>query len=149
MTTERVVIVGGPRCGKSWLARELRAQGLPTFCGDPESTVKDPEPWVTYLPEGLGFGSPASQWIVDNWLPMPGPWVLEGHVMARALRKWMKQVDESTVNHGHPFPCDRVVVFPNQREELHLKPRQATLHEVVMEQWSEVREYFRPITEVR
>jgi hypothetical protein len=144
--TERVVIVGGPRCGKSWHARTL---GLPVFCGDPRSTVKDPEASTTYLPEGLGFGSDASRWIVDNWLPMPGPWVLEGHVMARVLRKWLNGVmlEEPGVPPNHDWPVDKVIVFLEQRPELDLLPGQVTLHRTVMQQWAEICDYFEPITE--
>lgn len=147
---DRIVIVSGPRAGKSWLAREIhRETGAPVFCGDPRSMVKDVEPGVTYLPEGLGMGSDSSQWIVDNWLTMPGPWILEGHVMARVLRKWMSVVDESTVDPSAPFPCDKVIVFKNQRHDCDLKRGQVAMHKSVMTVWSEIDLYYEPITEER
>lgn len=154
MTTERVVIVGGPRCGKSWLAREFAnagPNGMRIFCGDPKSKVKQPEAGVNYLPEGLGFGSESSQWIVDNWLTMPGPWVMEGHIMARVLRKWMRQQFEEACHDrsDSPWPCDEIYVFTEQREDQELEPGQISLHKGVMTAWADCREYYEPITEER
>lgn len=82
----RIVLVGGSGRGKSTLAAELRAAGVPTFCADPLSKVRQPEPAVTYLPEGLGWGG-ASWYVARHWLPMPEPWCIEGIATARALRK--------------------------------------------------------------
>jgi hypothetical protein len=48
--------------------------------------VKDPEPGVTYLPEGLTW-SEGSEYIARNWFPVSGPWCCEGVSMVRALRK--------------------------------------------------------------
>lgn len=157
--TERIVIVGGPRCGKSWLANELSpkvaAKGslvAPIYCGDPLSKVKDPDMHVNYLPEGLSYSGDtgAAQWIVDNWLPMRGPWVLEGHVMARVLRRWMEQallVWDFSEQAG--FPCDRVIVFESQRHDCDLKRGQIAMHRGVMSVWREISDYFAPITEWR
>jgi hypothetical protein len=149
MTTERVVIVGGPRCGKSWLADELADHiiGCRVFCGDPKSKVKEPLAGINYLPEGLDFGSESSQWIVDNWLTLPGPWVMEGHIMARVLRKWMRQF--AGVEFEAEFPCDEIYVFTEQRPELDLLPGQVSLHRGVMTEWEDCREYYEPITEYR
>jgi hypothetical protein len=144
VTTERVVIVGGCRLGKSTLARSL---GLPIFCGDPSDKVKDFERGVTYLPSGLGFGSEASRWIVDNWLPMPGPWVLEGHVAARVLRKWLR-LDVPNDDQREVYPCDRVILLSND-PWVELLPGQARLNDSVAEQWAQIEDYFEPITEVR
>jgi hypothetical protein len=149
VTTERVVIVGGCRLGKSTLARSL---GLPVFCGDPSDKVKDFERGVTYLPSGLGFGSESSQWIVDNWLPMPGPWVMEGHITARCLRKWMAAMQ--AIEESRPglvmqdYPCDRVIVMTND-PWVELLPGQARLNDAVAEQWAQIAYYFESITEVR
>lgn len=128
----RIVIVGGPRCGKSTLARQLRADGIPTYCGDPESQVKEPEHGVIYLREGLGFGSAASQHVVNHWLDMPGSWCLEGHVMARALRKYVDQ-------RGRPPELDRVIVLLEPFEHAVTKPGQRKLCDAVRGQWADVK----------
>lgn len=83
----RIVLVGGPRRGKSSLAREFRAQAIPTYCTDPLSLVKDPESDVTYLPEGLTW-SQGSEYVATNWFTLPGPWCIEGIGTVRALRKF-------------------------------------------------------------
>lgn len=95
-TKKKIVIVGGPRRGKSTLARNLRlADAIPTYCTDPLSLVKDPEPDVTYLPEEYaGKWSESSQYVADEWLAkLDGPYCLEGVATARALRKYEQSVD--------------------------------------------------------
>jgi len=95
--TTRVLIIGGPRRGKSTLAKQYRAAGTPTFCGDPINLVKDPESDVTYLPANLQW-SESSQYIADNWLTQPGPWCCEGVAMARAVRKLVANDKQSQLN---------------------------------------------------
>lgn len=155
MSTERIVIVGGPRTGKSWLAREMqvRNRGYIVHCGDPISKVKEPLGSTVYLPEGLAMEHESTSWIVDNWFTMPGPWICEGWIMARALRKWLEVTvwdnpeDYAT---GCPIPppfVDRVIVFLEQRPELVLKRGQVSMHRAVMTVWREIADYFEPITE--
>lgn len=151
----RVVIVGGPRCGKSHLAQWMRRAGWPTFCGDPRSKVKFPEPGVTYLPEEYaspGRWSDGSRFVVDSWLPMIGPWVLEGHMMARVLRKWLgARYEIEDARPGlkmNPYPCDRVIVFPTNHPDTSPTVEQRAMHKGVMKQWSDVEEFYEPITTV-
>lgn len=150
MIPERIVIVGGPRCGKSQLARALRAKGYPTFCGDPIDKVKEPEAGVTYLASGMGMDSASSRYIVDRWLPMPGPWVLEGHIMARVLRKWLDGdqgiVDPETIE-ARGWPCDRIVVFEEQHPDADSTARQASMHKgVIHTTWRGIEDYFEGMT---
>lgn len=151
--SDRIVIVGGPRCGKSWFARELATEsGAPRFCGDPKSLVKEPFGGVTYLPEGLAMEDESTCWIVDNWFEMPGPWICEGWIMARALRKWLQKNDDREGRYATDavlYPCDRVIVFENQRPEIELKRGQVSMHKAVQTVWREIAEYFEPITEYR
>jgi hypothetical protein len=153
-TTERVVIVGGPRCGKSWHARSL---GLPVFCGDPISKVKDPEAGVMYLPEHVpiadtrpGANDGAAQWIAERWFgDMEGPWVCEGWVMARALRRWMRMAINDGQAQIDSYPCDRIIVFEHQREDQEPSSRQIAMHRGVMTTWDEICDYYDAITEYR
>lgn len=84
----RLVIVGGPRTGKTTLAAELvGTRGL--------TRVRHTDDLIE-----LGW-SEASQRIADEWLTEPGPWIIEGVAAVRGLRKWLR------ANPGRP--CDRVV----------------------------------------
>lgn len=138
----RIVIVGGPRRGKSTLARTL---GLPIFCGDPRSKVKDPEDGVTYLPEGLNYAgdSGAAAWVSGNiFLGMPGPWVFEGHVAARALRRML-------AGGWKAFgPKDKIIVLAGPARCESTKG-QETMHRGVMTVWEEIAHNFKAITEYR
>jgi hypothetical protein len=130
--TVRTIIIGGPSRGKSTLADEIRARsGAPVYCGDPASTVRYRYPYVTYLPEGLPFHGDGggAAWIASNWLTMRGPWVIEGHALARALKRYLA-VDG-------PCPADRIVVLdcPAHRVET---PGQARMHLGVMTTWSKI-----------
>jgi hypothetical protein len=147
----RTIIIGGPRCGKSTLARTYRAQGIPTYCGDPRSLVKEPEDGVTYLPEGLVWRKDhdeGSQYVIDHWFPMPGPWLLEGQNMARALRKWVRQGGDC-YRGAIAMPCDRIIVLREPRPECTLLPGQESMGKAVATVWSQVGHRFREITEYR
>lgn len=151
MKNERVIIVGGPRRGKSTMAKAFALTGYPVRCGDPLSKVKDPLPGVTYLPEGIPISGDdgAAQWVADNWFAMPGPWVCEGWVMARALRRWLAGNAPSARTGLDRFsmPCDRIIVLdrPAFTEELR---GQASMHKAVLTVWSGIAHHFAPITEV-
>lgn len=141
-STERVIIVGGPRRGKSTLAQKL-VLGFPQCphrCGDPLSKVKEPLPGVEYLPEGIPISGDdgAAQWVADNWFAKPGPWVCEGWVMARALRRWLSTNYPHAALYGATEPpCDRVLVLdrPAFTEEL---KGQASMHKAVMTVWNQI-----------
>jgi hypothetical protein len=126
--TDRIVICGGPLVGKTTLADST---GLPAYCGDPRSIARNPQPDVTYVPEGLTW-SGASTYVVDNWLGEPGPWVAEGIVMVRALRKWIATTDAK--------PCDEVWwIVP--RPGAVLTPAQRALQRGVETIWAGIRNH--------
>ena len=143
-TNARIIIVGGPRCGKSTTARTLRLQGYPTFCGDPLSRVKEPEEGVTYLPEGLPFSGDqgSASWVAENWFSMPGPWVCEGQVMARALRRWLSM-------HGTdaPPPADRIIVLATVHPNATPTAGQLAMGKGVMTVWREIESFFAGIVD--
>ena len=84
----KIILVGGPRTGKSTEARALREAGVPTFCTDCKSQVKEPEDGVTYMNDDMDW-SAVSQHVADNWFTMDGEWCIEGVATVRALRKYI------------------------------------------------------------
>jgi hypothetical protein len=166
---QRVIIIGGPRRGKSTLARQLASelavagnQNLfaPVRCGDPLSKVKDPLPGVQYLPEGIPISGDdgAAQWVADNWFSQKGPWICEGWVMARALRRWLASTNMEQVTQRRrggydvrlqaPKPADRIIVLSGPAWVDASKGQEA-MHRAVMTVWSQIAGYFRDITEER
>jgi len=140
----RTVIVAGPRRGKSTLARELSSQSRAlVYCGDPRSKVKEPLPGVMYLPEGIPFAGDdgAAEWVQRNWLGRPGHWICEGHVMARALRRWMR--DKPGM-----MPCDQIVVLDRAGFN-DPSPGQNAMHTGVMRVWREIEPCYRAIVDRR
>lgn len=76
MTPTRILIGGGPRCGKTTEGLELaRELGVRLRSTD------------DLIPSGWSEAA----LIASTWLDAPGPWVIEGVTVGRALRKWMAQ----------------------------------------------------------
>jgi hypothetical protein len=130
---------------------------VPVFCGDPASKVVYQKPYTTYLPEGLDFAGDngAAAWVAEHWFTMPGPWICEGHVMFRALRRWMRfacgEVDgpEHMDVDGIPlFPCDHIIVLDRPAHRPTSRGQEA-MHVGVMKVWDEIEDYYAPITEWR
>ena len=72
----RIAIAGVVKSGKVNLANQIgEDKGYPV--------------WKTDDTMGLGW-SEASLHIADKWFSKPGPWIVEGVAVPRALRKWMK-----------------------------------------------------------
>ena len=140
MSERRIVIVGGPRCGKSTMARRLREEGVPTYCGDPKFTVKDPEAGVIYLPDYLSFTTSAD-YVAREWLTKPGPWCCEGVIMARALRKLQRQ------NQGHLLKGVEVIYldFPF----VPLTAGQANMSKGITTVWFEIESFVRQFATVK
>lgn len=141
----RIVICGGPSRGKSTLAHEFHLQGYPVYCGDPASTVLYQKPYTHYLPEGLDFRGEngGAVWVAKNWFRMPGPWVCEGHVMARALRRWA-----SYNTFDADPPCDKIIVFTGPAHRA-TRSGQDAMHKGVMTVWGKIRHRFADIVEYR
>lgn len=84
---ERVVVGGGPRTGKTRLAMELaRSLRCPVYGTDALMN--------------LGWSNASAQAAMG--FDRPGPWVTEGVVAVRALRKWLRWREQGR-------PCDRLV----------------------------------------
>lgn len=81
----RIVIAGGPRVGKSTFARHIaRIYGCP----------------LRHTDDLIPLGWSAASEEASRWLDLPGPWIVEGVAMARALRKWLARVPRPET------PCD-------------------------------------------
>jgi hypothetical protein len=146
----RTIIIAGPSRGKSTLADEMhRATGVPVYCGDPASKVLYQKPYTHYLPEGLDFAGDngPSTFICKNWFQMQGPWVCEGHCMARALRRWLATYAYVGEGLNLWIPCDRIIVLDKPAHRPTSKEQEA-MHKGVMKIWREIAHYFTEITEV-
>lgn len=87
----RRAIAGVPRAGKTTLARTLGA--------------------VRSTDDVMGLGWSGASDEVAAWLDEPGPLVVEGMAVPRALRKWLRA-------HPEGRPVDEVVWLGTPREEL-------------------------------
>lgn len=87
---ERLLIIGGPRTGKTTLAREMS----PHF-HESDLPYRQGKEWSECSAE------------VALWLDWPGPWVIEGVVLPRAIRKWLETERGRDIRNT---PCDRVLL---------------------------------------
>ncbi len=96
---QRVCVTGGPKAGKTTYAEKraehyLRTYGVPMKVRHTDAIVH-------------AFGTDRESWskesaAVAGWFDEPGPWLVEGVTVARALRKWL-------ASHPEGKPCDVVV----------------------------------------
>jgi len=84
---DRICVAGGPKSGKT------------TYANNFESTTR-----VRHTDSIIGkFGEDRDAWSreseeVARWFDEPGPWLIEGVTVARALRKWIaRHLDEPRV----------------------------------------------------
>lgn len=99
--SRRIIIIGGPRVGKSTLSEKLRDElGIETLrCSHDLETlfpVTRKESWSEQSDHA------------SKWLDEPGDWICEGVQMARALRKWLaanpdKPLDADILTLHQPF----------------------------------------------
>jgi GTPase SAR1 family protein len=95
----RIVITGGPRTGKTTLANRLADEN-----GDPTGiTVAHTDDLIAQCAHlGKDAWSEGSR-LASEWLNAPGPWIIEGVALARALRKWRE------AHPGEPPAVDKVI----------------------------------------
>jgi hypothetical protein len=118
------------------LAESYKRLGVVVRCGDPASTVLYQKDGTIYLPEGLAFAGDGGggDWVARNWFSLPGPWVCEGHVMARALRRWFALYLPG-------YPADRIIVLDCPAHRYTGEGRER-MHRAVMKVWREVEHRF-------
>ena len=102
----RICITGGPRTGKTTLSGALY--------GDQWAADSDKCGPVFHTDDLIGKvdWSAASQHVAEHWLTEPGPWIIEGVAVSRALRKWRD------AHPGEPPPVDRVIYLTEPHESL-------------------------------
>jgi hypothetical protein len=132
----RICITGGPRTGKTTLAKEVwvdeeRARLPGNYVVTQLRHTDDLIEQCAHL--GKDAWSEASR-IASTWLDEPGPWIIEGVAVSRALRKWHE------AHPGEPPPVDRVIYLDLPFEKW--TPGQqamgrgvATVHENDVEPW--------------
>lgn len=138
----RLLITGGPGTGKTTLAREIAGlDGRRRLCTDPQDLC----PAGT---DGTPFGmtwSETSEFIAapDGWLDQPGPWVIEGVAVPRALRKWHARQEQWDIRP----PCDRLVVLTTPFVEQTAKQR--AMGDALLAVLDELRDWLAPVLEYR
>lgn len=111
----RICITGGPRTGKTTLASALwidlaLATGMAQDSG--LRLVRHTDDLIEKLKHlGKDAWSAASAEAM-TWLDEPGPWIVEGVAVSRALRKWRDQ------HPGARPPVDRVIMLLHPHESL-------------------------------
>lgn len=111
----RLVIVGGPRTGKTtWADSQGAALGVPVRHTDDLIGVLD---WSAASAE------------VATWLDADGDWIVEGVTTVRALRKWLAANPDKRLD-------AKIVLFTAPRVEQ--TPAQAAMSKGVDTVWREI-----------
>lgn len=134
----RIVILGGPKTGKTTLANAwFEAHDWPHDAPDCDGcgVLRHTDDLIEQCKHlGRDAWSEASR-IASTWLDEPGPWIIEGVAMARALRKWRDQ------HPGERPPVDRVIRLTTPHVEL--SKGQAAMAKGEETVWAEVEPWLR------
>lgn len=110
----RICIAGGPRTGKT--TRANASAGIAGPVRHTDSLI-------------LSHAWSAASAVVATWFDEPGPWIIEGVAVPRALRKWLEA-------HRTGRPCD--VVLYLETPKVSLTAGQITMAKGVASVWREV-----------
>lgn len=115
MDPKRILILGGPRTGKTTLANKLGAErGIP----------------VRGMDDLIGaFDWSAASAEAARWMDDPGPWIIEGVQGARALRKWLA---------AHPEGQPADLIIHCQKPHVPLTAGQIAMGKGCLTVWGEV-----------
>jgi hypothetical protein len=103
----RIAITGGPRTGKTTLAARL----LFTHIGATNNRA-ELDRRIRHTDDLIHLGWSEASQAAAAWFDEPGPWIIEGVAVSRALRKWRDQ------HPGEPPPVDRVIYLSEPHERL-------------------------------
>lgn len=122
----RIAITGGPRTGKTTYA-ERRAGDL---YGHGVDGLE-----LRHTDDLIHLGWSEASEAAAAWFDEPGPWIIEGVAVSRALRKWRER------NPGKPPPVDEVYYF--SEPHVPLTPGQATMAKGVRKVHDEIEPWLR------
>lgn len=97
----RIVITGGPKTGKTTLAMTM-----------PQPHDETGPCIVRHTDDLIPLGWSEASQAAALWFDAPGPWIIEGVAVSRALRKWRDQ------HPGEPPPVDRVIMLTQPHQPL-------------------------------
>jgi hypothetical protein len=110
----RICITGGPRTGKTTLARHLAETG--EFRWDPKLSETQAYGMgldrLRHTDDLIHLGWSEASQAASLWLDEPGPWIIEGVAVSRALRKWRDR------HPGQRPPVDRVIFLTHPHESV-------------------------------
>jgi hypothetical protein len=110
----RILITGGPKTGKTTLSAQLHL-----LMGAQAAHTDDLIP--------LGWSAASEETAL--WMAQPGPWIIEGVAVPRALRKWLAANPTGK-------PADKVIFLGKPWQEL--SPGQLAMTKGLVTVWKEV-----------
>jgi hypothetical protein len=128
----RIVICGGPRTGKTTLADQLQVAALDAWVKEHGSIVDLEGPVCMRSDDVITLGWSEASQRVSEWLDAPGPWIIEGVAVCRALRKWRE------AHPGEP-PVDKVIRLT--APHVALTKRQAAMAKGEETVWQEIEQW--------
>ncbi len=111
----RILIVGGPRTGKTTLAESMAL--------DSRANLRHTDDLIGVLDWSAASAE------VATWMDSPTPWIIEGVAVTRALRKWLAAYPDGK-------PADKIIYMSKAFVET--TTGQGTMAKGVATVWSEI-----------
>lgn len=108
----RIVILGGPKTGKTTLAGEIWRKAVAAWVAEHGPIVDLEGPVLMHTDDVMHLGWSEASEAASKWFDTSGPWIIEGVAVVRALRKWRD------AHPGEPPPVDRVIRLTTPHVEL-------------------------------
>lgn len=114
----RILIAGWPKAGKTTLAQRMSEEAEAGFVVRHTDDLISTHDWS------------AASLEVSTWMDAPGPWIIEGVSVPRALRKWLERSPGK--------PAD--IVYWSSLARVPLTPAQAAMGKGCTTVWDAVRD---------